>query len=435
MRCAAVPRRRDARRWPSPSPSPRWGGATASLRAARRRLLTSAPMDRRRFLASTSGMGMALALGTSFWERALAAPAQPGASPYGPLLAADANGVQLPGGLHSRVVARSLTPGAGTTYPWHPFPDGGVLRRHGRRRVVLRLEQREPAARRRPAAAGRQRRPRRRVRRPRRRVGHPVRRRRQRRRRLPGPRRHPQQLLRRAHAVGHVAVVRGVRGRRPTPAAAYAGRAGVRVRPGRPAPASSDRRSAVFKHEMAAVDPERHQIYLSEDLPDGLFYRYTAPPGVWGSGAALEGGTLEAMAVAADGAVTWLPVAERRGADRAAAHVGARGHDLRRRRGRGLRQRPHLPDDEGRRPGVGARRRRPDDGGALRRRRVRRPPVLNGVDNIIASKAHDLYVAEDGGNLEVNIITPDLVVAPGRAPHRPEHGVRQRRRRSRRRRR
>ena len=59
---------------------------------------------------------------------------------------------------------------------------------------------------------------------------------------------------------------------------------------------------------MAAVDPDGQQIYLSEDQPDGLFYRYTPPAGTWGSGAALEGGTLEAMAVAADGAVTWLPV-------------------------------------------------------------------------------------------------------------------------------
>jgi secreted PhoX family phosphatase len=38
--------------------------------------------------------------------------------------------------------------------------------------------------------------------------------------------------------------------------------------------------------------------------------------------------------------------------------------------------------------------------------------VLDGVDNIIVSSAHDLYVAEDGGNMEVVIITPDLVVAP-----------------------
>jgi hypothetical protein len=39
-------------------------------------------------------------------------------------------------------------------------------------------------------------------------------------------------------------------------------------------------------------------------------------------------------------------------------------------------------------------------------------PVLNGVDNIALTKAHDLYVAEDGGNLEVCVITPDRVVAP-----------------------
>jgi hypothetical protein len=39
-------------------------------------------------------------------------------------------------------------------------------------------------------------------------------------------------------------------------------------------------------------------------------------------------------------------------------------------------------------------------------------PVLNGVDNIAASAAHDLYVAEDGGNLEVCVITPQLGVFP-----------------------
>jgi secreted PhoX family phosphatase len=39
-------------------------------------------------------------------------------------------------------------------------------------------------------------------------------------------------------------------------------------------------------------------------------------------------------------------------------------------------------------------------------------PVLNGVDNIIVSSAHDLYVAEDGGNLEVCVITPELDVFP-----------------------
>jgi secreted PhoX family phosphatase len=37
------------------------------------------------------------------------------------------------------------------------------------------------------------------------------------------------------------------------------------------------------------------------------------------------------------------------------------------------------------------------------------PPT--GVDNIVGSRSGDLFVAEDGGNMEINIITPD-VVAP-----------------------
>ena len=49
-------------------------------------------------------------------------------------------------------------------------------------------------------------------------------------------------------------------------------------------------------------------------------------------------------------------------------------------------------------------------------------PVLNGVDNIIVSAAHDLYVAEDGGNLEVCVITPDLAVFPVVRMTGPQHG-------------
>jgi secreted PhoX family phosphatase len=37
---------------------------------------------------------------------------------------------------------------------------------------------------------------------------------------------------------------------------------------------------------------------------------------------------------------------------------------------------------------------------------------LTGVDNIVGSRSGDLFVAEDGGNMEINIITPDDVVAP-----------------------
>jgi secreted PhoX family phosphatase len=45
---------------------------------------------------------------------------------YGPLGAADANGLRLPTGFTSRVVATSSEPVAGTSYVWPIFPDGGA---------------------------------------------------------------------------------------------------------------------------------------------------------------------------------------------------------------------------------------------------------------------------------------------------------------------
>ena len=36
---------------------------------------------------------------------------------------------------------------------------------------------------------------------------------------------------------------------------------------------------------------------------------------------------------------------------------------------------------------------------------------LRGVDNIVVSRSGDLYVAEDGGDMQICIITPQRVVA------------------------
>lgn len=37
---------------------------------------------------------------------------------------------------------------------------------------------------------------------------------------------------------------------------------------------------------------------------------------------------------------------------------------------------------------------------------------LTGVDNIVVSRSGDLFIAEDGGNMEIDVITPDRTVAP-----------------------
>ena len=98
-------------------------------------------MERRALLRAMAGAGagagaaVAVALSGSVWREALAhttvsvgtsGQADPGAGRHGALLAPDANGVRLPKGSRSRVVARSGQPVAGSGVPWHDAPDGGA---------------------------------------------------------------------------------------------------------------------------------------------------------------------------------------------------------------------------------------------------------------------------------------------------------------------
>ena len=82
---------------------------------------------------------------------------------------------------------------------------------------------------------------------------------------------------------------------------------------GRAAPVSHPA-MGVFKHEAAAVDPRGRRVYLTEDLDDGRFYRFT--PLRW---PALGAGVLEVAAVSRDGRVRWTEVP-----DPSARHVPAR---------------------------------------------------------------------------------------------------------------
>jgi hypothetical protein len=84
-------------------------------------------MERRTFLrASVLGTG-AIAFSGGLWQNAArAAPAQNAPGPYGPLQAADANGIELPAGFTSQIIARSGQSVPGTSYSWHSAPDGGA---------------------------------------------------------------------------------------------------------------------------------------------------------------------------------------------------------------------------------------------------------------------------------------------------------------------
>lgn len=170
-----------------------------------------------------------------------------------------------------------------------------------------------------------------------------------------------------------------------------------------------------WAHEAVAVDPEREALYLTQDHPEGLLYRFTPE-----RYPALAAGVLEAAIVASDGAVTWGVVGDPSGTsaptrtqvDGATIFPGNEGiwyhdgtivftskHD----------NRVHAIDLEEQRHTVvwdGT----PDadiDAGLPKKE------PLAGVDNItVEAGSGDLYVAEDGDNMEVVLIATEGAVVP-----------------------
>jgi hypothetical protein len=319
----------------------------------------------------------AAALSGGLWQQAFAAPAQPGPSPYGDLLPADTNGVQLPAGFSSRVIARSRQRVAG--YLWHDAPDGGACFADGAGWIYVSNSE------------------------------------------IP--------------LIGGASAVRfGADG---AIGSAYRILSGTNVNcAGGATPwgtwlsceevplgrvfetwpqggqnGAERTRMGRFKHEAAACDPDRRVVYLTEDEPDGCFYRFI--PDAWGD---LRTGQLQVLCAgsgATSGPVTWRNIPDRDGFPIFTRwQVGAAKHfdggegcfytagvcyfttkgDNRVWAYDAVNQTIDLAYDDSLVPGGAA--------------------PLTGVDNITGATSGDLYVAEDGGNMEINMITPAGVVAP-----------------------
>lgn len=339
--------------------------------------------SRREFIAAAVAAGV---LGPAFLREALASATAVADGPYGPLLPPDANGVMLPEGFRSRLIARGGTPVGG--YVWHFSPDGQATFRTKDGGYVLVSNAENPI----PTGGG-------------------------------------------ASAIKFSAdgeIERAYRilnsnmncGGGPTPWGTWlsgeehpggmiweADPAGIL--PAQPRPALGN-----FPHEAAAVDPVTGHVYETEDQGEGGFYRFR--PDAYGD---LSSGVLEIAEVRPDGGVVWHEVPD--------PNLFLPGRETR------TQVAAATPFDGG--EGIwhdegiiyfttkGDRRVWAHDIAAQTIEIVfdgkddRHATSLDAVDNITVSASGDIYVCEDGGNMEIGVITPERTVGPFVRLPGPEH--------------
>jgi hypothetical protein len=329
---------------------------------------------RREFIGAGVTAG-ALAFGPGFWRIALAAEARAAASAYGPLQPPDANGLMLPPGFTAREVARANRVVAG--YPWHIFCDGQATYPTDDGGWVLVSNSESVAA----TGAG-------------------------------------TSALRFARDGRIEAAYRILAGTNSncaggaTPWGTWLSceehDAGYvwECDPQRAGQGSIRPALGTFAHEAVAVDPVQRRLYMTEDRPDGGFYRFT--PDAYPS---LGGGRLEIAVDAAGGRLNWAEVP-----DPAAIAGPTRNQVPAARRfngGEGIwfdfgivyfstkgDNRIWSYDT-----GTGAL-------GTIYDLAATPGAPLSGVDNLTVSRAGEVFVCEDGGDMEICVIGLDGTVAP-----------------------
>ena len=336
-------------------------------------------LSRRELLQTGAAAAAAATFGPAWLREALAAPAQAGASPYGPLQPADANDLMLPPGFKSRIVARGNAPAGPNAYPWPIFPDGQATFRTSDGGWILVTNSESIAA----VGAG-----------------------------TSAIRFRRNGTIAKAYRILGGTNINCAGG--PTPGGTWlsgeevdtgliweADPAGVLDAQARPA-------LGAFKHEAAAVDPVDGRVYLTEDNSNAGFYRFT-PDGY----PSLESGVLEVAVVDGAGGVTWAEVP-----DPSTAETGTPTRQ----------QVPGMTKFNNAEgiwyfDGVlyfttkadkivwayDARKRRIEK---LFDRNLAQDSSLNAVDNVTVSPNRDVLICEDGGNMEIGLITSDREVSP-----------------------
>ncbi|GAA2890603.1 PhoX family protein [Streptosporangium fragile] len=323
----------------------------------------------RRTLVRTGGLTGGGVLAGSLWRGAAYAAARGSAGPYGPLRAPDADGVALPEGFTSRIVARSGRRVGGVL--WHPAPDGGACFPAGDGWIYVSNSEV-------PLLGG-----------------------------ASAIRFGPGGEVVDAYRILSGTDLNRAGGRTPWDTwlsceEIFRGRV-FECDPHGSRAAMPRLAMGRFRHEAAACDPERQVVYLTEDEPDGCFYRFR--PVHWGD---LTSGTLEVLCAGSGaGPVTWRRVPDP-GASLEPTREQVAGAG-RFRGGAGC----HYADGVCFFTTKGDNRVWAYDAGNECLRVVYdagAPPA--GADDIAGTLWGDLYVTVDGGDMEIDLITPDRVVTP-----------------------
>ncbi|MFD4526766.1 alkaline phosphatase PhoX [Streptomyces sp. NPDC058470] len=336
-------------------------------------------MERRTLLRAAVLSGSSAVLGGTLWRgAAYAAPAQPGTGPYGALGAADANGIQLPTGFTSRVIARSGQTVPGTSYTWHSAPDGGACYADGTGWIYVSNSEINPSG------------------------------------GVSAVKFSSTGAITAAYRILANTQQNCAGGKTPwntwlsceevSLGAVYetdpwgVNAAVQRVALGR------------FKHEAAAADPVRQVIYLTEDETNGCLYRFV--PTTWGN---LSSGTLQVLVAgtATSGSFTWTNIPDPDGSPTTTRTQVSAAKKFN--GGEGC----HYADNTVWFTTKGDNRvwqlnlvagtyELAYDDSLV----TSGTAPLTGVDNITGTASGDLFVAEDGGNMEICVITPNDVIAP-----------------------
>ena len=160
----------------------------------------------------------------------------------------------------------------------------------------------------------------------------------------------------------------------------------------------------VFNHEAVAVDTVKHHLYLTEDKIDGCLYRFTADNFISAGHADLSSGVLEVATKQSDyDELAWSPVPDPKATLQATRYQVPSAMTFNGGEGMAYHDGRIIFTTKGDNR-VWSYHTQSQQLGILYDASDSLTPVLTGLDNVTVSQGGDIYVAEDGGDLQIVVI-------------------------------